>query len=72
VGGNGGLPRGSAQSSEEAATLDASGRKQIQDCYNKIGIATVEEPEEEFVVGKANYAKGIKAKNLTRTPLYRP
>ena len=69
VGGNGGLPRGAK--SDEAAILDASGRKEIQDCYKKIGIATVDAPEEEFVVGKANYAKGIRAKNLTRTPLYR-
>ena len=51
--------------------LDASGRKEIRDCYQKIGIAPAEEPEEEFVVGKANYAKGIRAKNLTRTPMYR-
>jgi 4-hydroxy-tetrahydrodipicolinate synthase len=71
VGGNGGLPRGSMQSSDEAAILDASGRKEIQDCYKKIGISTVEEPEEEFIVGKANYAKGIRANHLTRTPLYR-
>ena len=71
VGGNGGLPRGSPQPSEETAILDQRGRNEIQDCYRRIGISAVAEPEEEFVVGKANYAKGIRAKDLPRTPLYR-
>ncbi len=71
VGGNGGLPRGSTQPSDDIAALDAAGRKEIHDCYRKIGITPIDAPDEEFMVGKANYAKGIRARNLTRTPLYR-
>ncbi len=70
VGGNGGLPRGSKQESDNAALLDAAGRKGILDCYKKIGIAPIHEPEEEFIVGKANYAKGIRANHLMRQPQY--
>ena len=51
--------------------LDAQGRKEIRDCYNKIGIEPVAAPEEEFIVGKANYAKGIRSKHLTKIPAWR-
>ncbi|MFT8243453.1 dihydrodipicolinate synthase family protein [Roseomonas sp. BN140053] len=70
VGGNGGLPRGSSKNSDAVAVLDAKGREEIREQYRKIGIPTTEAPEEEFVVGKANYAKGIRMKDLSRTPLY--
>jgi 4-hydroxy-tetrahydrodipicolinate synthase len=71
VGGNGGLPRAAAHPSEDGAILDADGRKEIRECYRKIGIAPVDAPEEEFVAGKANYAKGVRAKQMTKTPMYR-
>jgi hypothetical protein len=38
--------------------------------YEKIGITPVAATEEEFVIGKANYAEGIRANQMTRAPLY--
>ncbi|HEX2385326.1 MAG TPA: dihydrodipicolinate synthase, partial [Candidatus Binatia bacterium] len=71
VGGNGGLPRGGKEPDGEGAVLDAQGRNEIHDCYKKIGIDPIDAPEEEFVVGKANYAKGIRAKQLPKMPGWR-
>jgi large subunit ribosomal protein L20 len=36
----------------------------------KAGITPVDSPEEEFLVGKAAYTKGIRAAQLSKTPLY--
>jgi len=71
VGGNGGLPRGAKEPEGEGAVLDVQGRNEIRNCYKKIGIDPPSAPEEEFVVGKANYAKGIRAQQLTKTPAWR-
>jgi len=70
VGGNGGLIREMKEHSDQSAMLDAPGRQKIRDLYRKIGISPVEAIEEEFVVGKANYARGVRLNELSETPLY--
>jgi 4-hydroxy-tetrahydrodipicolinate synthase len=71
VGSNGGLPRSSPNADDEAAVLDAAGRREIRDWYARIGIEVTAGPEEEFVVGKTNYAKGVRRVDMPRTPFYR-
>jgi 4-hydroxy-tetrahydrodipicolinate synthase len=68
VGGNGGLLP--LKASQYLPILDAKGRERIRDNYRKVDIATVDSPEEEFVVGKMNYARGVRPGNLSSTPLY--
>jgi len=70
VGGNGGLSRDTKHTKEQVAILDAAERRKILDTYRRIGIEPVGGPEEEFIVGRANYAKGIRCKDLTDFPLY--
>jgi 4-hydroxy-tetrahydrodipicolinate synthase len=68
TGGNGGLlPLKPAQ---YLPALDAQGRELIKSNFKKAGITPVDRPEEEFVVGKAAYAKGVRASQLSSQPLY--
>jgi 4-hydroxy-tetrahydrodipicolinate synthase len=68
TGGNGGLlPLKPAQ---YLPALDAQGRELIKSTFKKAGITPVDRPEEEFVVGKAAYAKGVRASQLSSQPLY--
>jgi 4-hydroxy-tetrahydrodipicolinate synthase len=68
TGGNGGLLP--LKPAEYLPTLDAGGRALIRNTYKKAGIAPVERPDEEFVVGKMNYARGIRPAVLASTPIY--
>jgi len=50
--------------------LDAATRDLIRNNYRKTGITPVDRPEEEFIVGRTNYARGVCVANLASTPLY--
>ena len=68
TGGNGGLlPLKPAQ---YLPPLDAQGRELIKTTFNKAGITAVDRPEEEFLVGKVAYAKGVRASQLASKPLF--
>jgi 4-hydroxy-tetrahydrodipicolinate synthase len=68
TGGNGGLlPLKPAQ---YLPVLDAQGREVIKSAFIKAGITPVDRPEEEFVVGKMAYAKGVRVSQLSSQPLY--
>jgi 4-hydroxy-tetrahydrodipicolinate synthase len=68
TGGNGGLlPLKPAQ---YLPVLDAQSRELIKRNFKKAGITPVERPEEEFIVGKMAYAKGVRAAQLSSKPLY--
>ncbi len=71
VGGNGGLFPDFHYKHNFVPDLDAAARKLIRKTYQNIGITTTTAPEEEFVVGKAAYAKGVRAKDMTETPYYK-
>lgn len=68
TGGNGGLLPLKPNPFEPA--LDAAGRELIKNNFKKAGITPVDRPEEEFLVGKAAYAKGVRAPQLSSRPLY--
>ncbi len=68
TGGNGGLlPLKPAQ---YLPKLDAPGRELMKSTFKKAGIPPVDRPEEEFIVGKMAYAKGVRASQLAARPLY--
>jgi len=68
TGGNGGLlPLKPAQ---YLPALDAAGRGLIKSNFKKAGITPVDRPEEEFLVGKVAYARGVRAPQLSAKPLY--
>jgi 4-hydroxy-tetrahydrodipicolinate synthase len=68
TGGNGGLLP--LKPAEFEPTLDAAGRELIKSNFRRAGIATTDRPEEEFLVGKAAYARGVRANQLANKPLY--
>lgn len=68
TGGNGGLlPLKAAQ---YLPALDAQGRETIRSNFKRVGITPVDRPEEEFIVGKVAYAKGVRVSQLSSMPLY--
>jgi 4-hydroxy-tetrahydrodipicolinate synthase len=68
TGGNGGLlPLKPAQ---YLPILDQPSRELIKGTFSKAGITPIQRPEEEFVVGKVAYAKGVRASQLSSQPLY--
>jgi hypothetical protein len=70
TGGNGGLPRPGKKPADPSAILDARGREEIRTRYREIGIEHQAGSDEEFVVGRANYHKGIRAADLPITPFF--
>jgi 4-hydroxy-tetrahydrodipicolinate synthase len=70
-GGNGGLIRDTHAPIDQVPILDEAGRYLIKETYKKVGIIPVDKPDEEFLVGKTAYARGIRASDMTETPAYR-
>ncbi len=69
VGGNGGLTRWPENPMEREFPLTADERNRIQQAYRAIGIEP-QGPEESFLVGRAAYARGVRAIDLVETPMY--
>lgn len=67
VGGNGGIYR----MVDPTAILDEAGRTAIKNAYKASGIKITEGPIDEFLVGKANYAKGIRPKDFVDLPCWK-
>lgn len=70
MGGNGGLSRDTGHSKEQVCVLDAAGRREIVDTYRRIGIEPMLGPDDEFIVGRSNYKKGIRRQDMAELPLY--
>lgn len=70
TGGNGGLVRKLHNKPDYVPILDQAGRDLIKATYRKIGIPPTEAPDEEFLVGRAAYARGVRAKDMTETPYF--
>jgi 4-hydroxy-tetrahydrodipicolinate synthase len=68
TGGNGGLLP--LKPAPYLPALDAGARELIRKNYRKAGITAVDRPEEEFIVGRTNYARGIRRANMASIPLY--
>ncbi len=71
VGGNGGLIRDTKHGKDQVSVLDQAGREEIRDTYRRIGINPYDGPEDEFIVGRSNYARGVRPSDMTELPLYR-
>lgn len=67
MGGNGGLLP--LDRRESVPALDAAARKRIRDTCRQVGIV-VDRPDEEFMVGRVAYAKGVRASDLASNPSY--
>jgi 4-hydroxy-tetrahydrodipicolinate synthase len=68
TGGNGGLLP--LKPAKYLPTLDAAGRELIKANFKKAGITPVDRPEDEFLVGRTAYQKGVRPSQLTSQPLY--
>ena len=72
TGGNGGLVRNLPSiPAGLIPVLDEAARNLIRKSYQKVGISPAAASEEEFLVGKAAYAKGARLKDMTEKPYYR-
>ena len=70
-GGNGGLlPRGSHAPEGAIPVLDANARAAMRAAYRASGLEPTDAPEEQFVVGRAAWARGVRAADLTDLPYY--
>lgn len=69
--GNGGLIRNLHAPVEQVPILDEAARNLIKETYRQVGITPTDAPDEEFLVGKASYARGVRAKDLPETPYYK-
>lgn len=67
MGGNGGLLP--LDGREAGPVLDAAARQLIRDTCGSVGI-TVDRPDEEFIVGRSAYARGVRASDLSSRPHY--
>ena len=71
TGGNGGLIRNLPTiPAGHIPILDDVARKLIRSTYSKVGIVATAAPEEEFLLGKAAYARGARAKDMTQKPYF--
>ena len=70
TGGNGGLLADMRATPESMPHLDAAGRARCRELFAKVGIRTVDLPEEAFIVGNAAYDRGVRAKDLVARPQY--
>jgi 4-hydroxy-tetrahydrodipicolinate synthase len=68
TGGNGGLLP--LKPAPYLPTLDPASRDLIKANFRKAGITPVDAPDEEFLVGKAAYHRGVRSSQLSSTPLY--
>jgi 4-hydroxy-tetrahydrodipicolinate synthase len=68
TGGNGGLLP--LKPAPYLPALDSPGRELIKSNFKKAGITSVDRPEEEFIVGKVAYAKGVRPSQLSGEPFY--
>jgi 4-hydroxy-tetrahydrodipicolinate synthase len=71
TGGNGGLLRDLHQREDQVPSLDSSGRKRIRDVFTRIGVKTVDLPDEAFLVGNGAYSDGVRARDLVVMPHYK-
>lgn len=71
TGGNGGLVRNLPSiPAGMIPVLDEAARSLIKSTYQKVGITVTSAPDEEYLVGKAAFAKGARAADMTEKPYY--
>lgn len=70
TGGNGGLLADLHATPESIPHLDAAGRAHCRELFARVGIETVDLPDEAFVVGNAAYERGVRVRDLAALPQY--
>lgn len=70
TGGNGGLLPDLKSTPEMIPHLDATARTQCRNLFARVGIRTVNLPDEAFVVGNAAYERGVRLRDLKGMPQY--
>ena len=71
AGGNGGLlPRDPHAPEGAIPVLDAKARAAMRKAFAASGLDPTDTPEEQFVVGRAAWARGVRASDLTDLPYY--
>ncbi len=70
-GGNGGLlPRDPHAPTGAIPTLDAKARAAMRAAFRASGLEPTDAPEEQFIVGRAAWERGVRASDLTDLPYY--
>ena len=70
-GANGGLlPRDPHAPENAIPVLDAQARAAMRAAYRASGLEPTDAPEEQFVVGRAAWARGVRASDLADLPYY--
>ncbi|MEW4447378.1 dihydrodipicolinate synthase [Qipengyuania sp. JC766] len=73
AGGNGGLLPDDPHAPQGAIpVLDAKARAAMRAAYRASGLEPTDAPEEQFIVGRAAWARGVRASDLTALPNYSP
>lgn len=67
-GANGGLLPAFGYAEEQMPTLDAATRQRIRDAFAASGLLPTEAPDEQFVVGRAAWNRGVRARDMVFTP----
>ncbi len=70
TGGNGGLLANLNESADMVPHLDAAGRLACREIFAKVGIKTIELPDEAFVIGSSAYERGVRSKDFPALPQY--
>ncbi|OWT60210.1 dihydrodipicolinate synthase family protein [Candidimonas nitroreducens] len=70
VGGNGGLIRDIGKPRDQVPVLTREARLSIRSAYQSVNIQPERDEEEEFVVGKTAYARGVRRSGMAALPLY--
>lgn len=70
-GGNGGLVPNDPGAPEGAVpVLDAAGRAMMRAAFAASGLRATDAPEEQFIVGRAAWDRGVRAKDMAGLPSY--
>ncbi len=70
TGGNGGLLPNLNESVERVPHLNAKDRIKSREIFAKVGIKTVDLPDQAFIVGNAAYERGVRVEDLPTLPQY--
>ncbi|WP_022693332.1 dihydrodipicolinate synthase family protein [Ponticaulis koreensis] len=69
-GGNGGLLPVSASEADHVPVLDAAARQKIRTTFAAAGLTMTDAPEEQFIVGRAAWARGVRPSDMEHWPRY--
>ena len=69
-GGNGGLLPVPASEADHVPVLDAAARQKIRTAFAAAGLTMTDAPEEQFIVGRAAWARGVRPSDMEHWPRY--